>query len=206
MKLLLYCTKQPLYLVRNENDKYYYTMDKGTLNDYKNVETYNGKIVAECDFEVEEIENNVCAFCDYKLPYFETKTLDEKEIEERSCLSYDKLKGYLQNSGNGFYGYSGYAIHIKNLNIYDKPKELSDYYIIQNEHANPIDIEEDIKTVKKAPQNMMYCWDFIQEYRIFKKKIIISIRPEWLVKILNGEKTIEVRKKVLKEMLGNETR
>ena len=34
--------------------------------------------------------------------------------------------------------------------------------------------------------------------------ILISIRPEWLCKILNGEKTIEVRKKVLKEMLKNE--
>lgn len=39
-----------------------------------------------------------------------------------------------------------------------------------------------------------------------KDYILISIRPEWLCKILNGEKTIEVRKKVLKEMLGNDTR
>ena len=31
--------------------------------------------------------------------------------------------------------------------------------------------------------------------------ILISITPEWLCKILNGEKTIEVRKKVLKRML-----
>ena len=31
--------------------------------------------------------------------------------------------------------------------------------------------------------------------------ILISIRPEWLCKILNGEKTVEIRKKVLKEML-----
>ena len=28
------------------------------------------------------------------------------------------------------------------------------------------------------------------------KKIIISIRPEWLSKILNGEKTIELRKSI----------
>lgn len=31
--------------------------------------------------------------------------------------------------------------------------------------------------------------------------ILISIHPEWLCKILNGEETIEIRKKVLKEML-----
>ena len=34
--------------------------------------------------------------------------------------------------------------------------------------------------------------------------VLISIQPQWLCKILNGEKTIEVRKKVLKEMLKNE--
>ena len=34
------------------------------------------------------------------------------------------------------------------------------------------------------------------------KKVLISIRPEWLCKILNGEKTVEVRKVILKEMLN----
>ena len=37
--------------------------------------------------------------------------------------------------------------------------------------------------------------------RFGNKYILISVRPKWLCKILNGEKTIEVRKKVLKEML-----
>jgi len=42
---------------------------------------------------------------------------------------------------------------------------------------------------------MMYAYDGEE------KKVLISIRPEWLCKILNSEKTIEVRKKVLKEMM-----
>ena len=33
------------------------------------------------------------------------------------------------------------------------------------------------------------------------KQLLISIKPKWVAKILNGEKTIEIRKKVLKEML-----
>jgi hypothetical protein len=37
-----------------------------------------------------------------------------------------------------------------------------------------------------------------------EKYILISIKPEWLCKILNKEKTIEVRRKVLKEMLKND--
>ena len=36
-----------------------------------------------------------------------------------------------------------------------------------------------------------------------KRSILLSVKPEWLVKILNGEKTIEVRKKVLKELEGS---
>ena len=32
-------------------------------------------------------------------------------------------------------------------------------------------------------------------------RVLISIHPEWLFKKLNGEKTIEVRRIVLKEML-----
>ena len=53
--------------------------------------------------------------------------------------------------------------------------------------------------VIKAPKNMMkVCeWDI-------EDKVLISIKPEDLCKILNGEKTIEVRKVVLKEMLKND--
>lgn len=34
------------------------------------------------------------------------------------------------------------------------------------------------------------------------KAILMSIRPEWVVKILNGEKTIEIRKKFPKDYVG----
>lgn len=53
---------------------------------------------------------------------------------------------------------------------------------------------------KKAPQNMMRVYSNIGRYKC-SQYILISVRPKWLCKILNGEKTIEVRKKVLKEML-----
>ena len=35
-----------------------------------------------------------------------------------------------------------------------------------------------------------------------EKAMILSIRPEWVVKILNGEKTIEIRKKFPKDYVG----
>ena len=73
----------------------------------------------------------------------------------------------------------GYALHIKKLKTFDS-KPLIDY------------------GVNKAPQNMM------RVYKDGPTYILISVRPEWLCKILNHKKTIEVRKKVLKEMLYNE--
>ena len=52
MKLLLYCTKKKPYLndyTKTEYCNEYVLMDK-------NVNALNGKIVAECDFEVEKIK------------------------------------------------------------------------------------------------------------------------------------------------------
>jgi hypothetical protein len=59
---------------------------------------------------------------------------------------------------------------------------------------------EKFESVERAPQNMQYVYD-VNSDNPNEKKVLISIRPEWLCKILNGEKTIEVRRKVLKEML-----
>ena len=109
-----------------------------------------------------------------------------------------ELEDYLYSNDG-----KGYAIHIKNLHIFDKPKELSDYYTapkkmntfgwFRAKRYEWFSINIDI-----APQNMMYAYDEKEN-----KYALISIQPQWLCKILNGEKTIEVRKKVLKEMLLN---
>ena len=189
MKLLLYCTKAKPKL---------YNTDKGfVLTDFELGEYFNnkvllnGKIVAECDFEVEEIklleDNNATMI---------TNTLSEEELLKKSCLEGYELCNYLYD--NLWCGQKGYAIHIKNLNIFDKPKELEEVYKIDNVGGKLF-----THSLKKAPQNMMYVsanrwvYDFYEPNDI---NILISIRPEWLCKILNGEKTIEVRKKVLKEM------
>lgn len=192
IRLLLYCTKQPLFLVRNECDGYFYTMDKGTLNDYKNVETYNGKVVAECDFEIEKINYSDFFNC------YVTWKLGQQELLGASCLSIKQIKEYLGKENTIDGNWCGYAIHIKNLNVFDMPKDLSDYGKYDFENANPyVAWRDNYYSIEKAPQNMMYATDL----KTGENYILISIRPEWLVKILNGEKTVEVRKKVLKEMI-----
>ena len=175
MKLLLYCTKAKNKYDRLVSDEHYgkpfYLYGAIT----ENFESLNGKIVAECDFEVEEIFYGVKKNNEYN------EIIDWGRVIQKSCLSLSEITEYLNYK-------NGYAIHIKNLHIFDKPYELGKA-LIYNFDTQYI--------VEKAPQNMMKVYN-----RAGECHILISIQPQWLCKILNGEKTIEVRKKVLKEMLG----
>ena len=91
-------------------------------------------------------------------------------ILDKACLTRQQLIDY----GKGEWLS---ALHLCNLEVFDNPKKLSDF------------------GVEKAPQNMRKCFDDKgNEY------ILISVHPEHLVNILKGKKTIEVRKKILKNM------
>lgn len=192
MKLLLYCTKSKPYLVYGCINKYIlsYGYDTTYSEEIKNnLDCFNGKIVAECDFEVSKIELHQCYY-NYGPAYFTKRKTPFRyfsytDLLSASCMQDNEMLKYLGNKG-------GYAIHIKNLHIFDEPRKLSDYYSY-NINGKP---NTPAKSVRKAPQNMMKVFEWSGD-----DYILISIRPEWLCKILNGEKTIEIRKKVLKEML-----
>lgn len=182
VKMLLYCTKKAPYLVKDdfpyENEPIYFTH-------YKEPGSWglplNGNIVAECEVETEKIR--LSAYSDYedKIYLFDTPTLTNDELTQKSCLCNDELDDYLINE-------KGYALNIKNLKELEHPLNFKKDCIYKETNG--------FKQVFNAPQNMMRVYD-----RFGNKYILISIRPKWLCKILNGEKTIEVRKKVLKEML-----
>ena len=179
MKLLIYCTKNKKQLYYDViSQKYMYGLNGGK----DKFNSLNGKVVAECDFEIEPIDElGICP------------SMYQEELLSLSCLTEEQLMQYLNGKG-------GYAIHIKNLKKYEKPKELSDYmpickglYDAQEYHNFFFGSQDEFAPqVKKAPQNMMYV-----SSNGFDKLCLISIRPEWVCKILNGEKTIEVRKKIL---------
>lgn len=185
IKGLLYCTKEKKQkdLLWSNNLKHFF-LDGAYNRLIDNLPKYllNGKIVAECDFDVEEI---VCDGYAY-LPL----NSNPAELETKGCLTEQELENYFTKK----YGLVGYAIHIKNLHIFDEPRELYDCLIHPKIEPRYYGCEH----LSKAPQNMMYVeLDDI-------KYILISIQPQWLCKILNGEKTIEVRKQVLNCMKGNE--
>lgn len=140
----------------------------------------NGKIVAECDCnEIEFIYlRSNDPFGDY---FYDTNNLSESELLNESCLTDDELYDYLGLS-------NGYALHLSNLKVFNIPKKIN-YYGLE-----------------KAPMNMCfkrYPVPYDNElggWEIDRETIIISVRPEHLCKILNGEKTIEIRKKILNEL------
>lgn len=193
MKLLLYCTKAKPYIMKYKDGKYKEIASFYNKQDLANYDLLNGKIVAECDFEVERITYNYLGnpFYDFYGMQLHTKTLKEYELSQLSKINSNELRKYLLRTEDDFIIplEVGYAIHIKNLHIFEEPRELSECHYLTLEKGF-------LRQIKKAPQNMCYALTTRDD-----KNILISIQPQWLCKILNGEKTIEVRKKVLKEML-----
>lgn len=188
-KLLLYCTKNKWRLFFDKVKQIF------SLGKIKSNNDLNGKIVAECDYEVEEIiitERGDYNYDCFSSPEYCTNTLSEDELCEKSCLYIDDIDDYLNAE-------KGYAIHIKNLNIFDEPKELSDFNrIIETTYG-----EEPNETITRAPQNMMRCC-YETNSKEWKLGILISIQSQEMCKILNREKDVEIRKVVLKEMFTNE--
>ena len=139
-KLLLYCCKaKPYITISNDKQRVYPSC---VISDGIKEWHLNGKIAAECDFEVEEINDRSAKFvCNrYYL-----------EILKKSCLTDKQMYDYLK-------GQNGYAIHIKNLKIFDKPKELSEY-----------GMDFPISPIVKAPQNMMYANGIGERYILISR-------------------------------------
>lgn len=180
-KALLYTTKQKPYLYKSiSSNGVYRTYESKLVGKMRDTEL-NGKIVIECDYEVEWNDTSWCCS-----DFIEHKGL------EKSCLTKEQLFDYVRGR-NEFY-----AIHIKNLHIFDKPKELSEYYGAIPKKMNTLDNLSPYVNVSidNAPKNMMYAIDDND-----KEYIIIPVSPQEMCRIANKEQTVLVRKRVLKEML-----
>ena len=91
---------------------------------------YIGKVVAKFTLNrVEELRPNVFALSGLSnFRYFIFRgehSVNEKVLTELSCVSSGELDNYLK-------GNFGYAWHISNLEIFDEPKELSEFLQTKN--------------------------------------------------------------------------
>lgn len=200
MKMLLRCPKNKPYVERSPlnmcPDLY------GAFDEQYEFEDLNGKIVAECDIEVEEIKYKHIKERDkfgilHNESWYEYKKLNVTNYEcdfasrcgfGTSDKLFDYLSDYLVDK-------SGYAIHIKNLHIFDNPKELNEFRKgkwIERKEGPVYWVEEEIK---KAPSNMIYVVD-----KKGNDCILLTVMHEPLCEILNGHQTIIIKKNVLKEM------
>lgn len=203
VKLLFYTTKSRPWLIRiAQGLRHMLNSDKNPYDIHPDTTVLNGKIVAESNFAVEEIfyKDGTMFQAELGILGFRTTYMYEDDLLSKSCLSYKQLNEYLRDSSP-----NGYAIYVRNLKEYDKPKELSDYFTEKSYNdINQIFTDEVMidgkwyRPINKAPQNMMYAYDSQGN-----KYILISVRPNWMCKILNKDKTLEIRRSVLKEMLQN---
>lgn len=146
-----------IYCTKDTKGELHYSKQYGAFYDiYKGAEHYsengnlNGKVVARfyCD-NVEEIKFHCLTKTNtYGVQRIETtfttQTLSFAELKKISCLTGDDLMKYLNDT-------DGYAIHISQLEIFYKPKELSDFKICRK----CLDYNAFIP-LDKAPQSYMF--------------------------------------------------
>ena len=136
--IYVYCSKGKERLVNLIDDSFYCGAST----------RLNGKVVLKfrC-YKVEEIVLNKNHFVNEQ---YSTDKLDYEELLEQSCLTYKELDDYLQCE-------SGYAIHISNLEIFDKPKELNEFKMPRKLIGYGMSCNYySVKPLTKVPQNFCY--------------------------------------------------
>ena len=113
-KVYIYCTQTKPYLYRlDDDDNFELTNNLRPQEDsfVKDYNAQNGKVIAE--FTLDDVG--------------EFYVFDNGSVQgwnwyglERSCLTYEQISEYIGLDKKG------YAWHIDNLKIYDKPKELGE--------------------------------------------------------------------------------
>ena len=155
--IYVYCTKAKEKLMYDYDARYdiFYETDSNCED------SLNGKVVFKfrC-YKVEEI------LIKPNGNYY-TNTLSNNKLLAQSCLSQKEIFEYTSGnwhiSKSGNYWYGGYAIHINDLEIFDKPKELSEFYKVGH-YEDLDDYFTDEKQINgkwcipltKAPQNFCY--------------------------------------------------
>lgn len=207
MKALLYCKKVKPYLYdfRNILGMFdIYDVKQAHFDDL----LLNGKIVAECDIEVEEIKK-----VNYDCILF-TNTLGIEDLINKCGIDYFSLEEYLKpnwckEDDLQNLDIVGYAIHIKNLHIFNRPLELNRWTVKKPKVVSDIICDSctnfgfnckkcedywDYYPLEKAPNNVRIVYDQLE------KRVFIPISSKQMCGILNEELTVIVRKYVPKEI------
>ena len=178
MKILIYCTKAKPYLSIDivSSGKYVLSNTKN----YFNRGDLNGVVCFEGDCKEAFKYDFVHRSGDSSNFYIR----DQRTERMKDCLSNDDLFDYGK-------GKTLYAYHFENVKpIYPMPITC----LYKDKSCT--------QPLTKAPQSWCYAYQLVKGacFTQIRKILILSIRPEWLCKIANGEKDLEVRKTCPKEI------
>ena len=153
----MYNTRDERYRLDKELNGKYFVWDTKS-KDYPFDKTRNrhyffGKVLFKfrC-YKVEEISYNYRS--DFTSVY--TDTLDTEDLEKQACLTRNEFAKYLK-------GNYGCAIHISDLEIFDKPKELSEFYKFGFGKA----LEDELNGLKEPPYPLS-CRLIEKQYQLTK--------------------------------------
>jgi len=159
----IYCTKDKKLLFDREQGIYFVGIHNASLDKHSNdtdifmntvyekesCDNLTGKVVAKFTLnKVEEIKQYIGVFWTWGGHPYYTDNVSEEKLLNRSCLSATELENYLQ-------GKNGYAWHIDNLVIFDKPKELSEFRTRHWNSKNPFE-RDNVYELTRAPQSWCY--------------------------------------------------
>lgn len=140
VEFYVYCTKSSLKVSGKHGYKKEFVVCGNVVN---------GKVAFKfrC-YKVEEIS--------WQIGVYELEQQWFSDFLDKCCLGFVELKNYLNKK-------NGYAIHINDLEIFDKPKELNEFYKVGH-YEDISDYFTDEKQInskwciplKKAPQNFCY--------------------------------------------------
>lgn len=109
-KAYIYCTKG------KDGYEWLYRVDN---NGYGKAQSWHGKVIGE--FICDKVYNLVNAFGGIMFADEKLNQLEPQLFRDMSCLTDEQTADYLGDK-------DGYGLHITDLKIYDKPKELSEFW------------------------------------------------------------------------------
>ena len=165
----LYCTKGKPYLVNFGDYEHPYKAGGIELGfDLKNIEGHeatilNGKVVAKCVFsEVKELKWG--RWVGQEIFSYRGWNYEHDELLTKTCLTNEQLQNYGDNK-------KIYLHHISNLEIFDTPKELGEFYVLDKAETKRYDgLCKVYKPITKAPQS----WCYVEEFKWRNNRIGVN--------------------------------
>ena len=126
----------------------YCTKDRKYVNLINRGGFLTGMVVAKFTLnKVEEIKQRIGVFWVWGGHPYYTDNVSEENLLKRSCLSAEELENYLQ-------GKVGYAWHIDNLVVFNKPKEIGEFRTHKTYDLK--DLHNCHVALTRAPQSWCY--------------------------------------------------